>query len=439
MKRIFFLMVFFVSQAMGSVFSLEDVQKLRQHFFANIQMNGAIIASPSKQNPDYFYDWIRDSAIAMGLIEKWYESSHAVGYKERLLNYVSWSQKLQHQEAPLPGYDILGEPKFYVDGHPYSGPWGRPQNDGPALRATVLIRFAHQLLDNNETNYVTTNLYNNSLDPNSMGVIKMDLEYTAHHWMEKNFDLWEEVLGDHFFTAMAQQKALFEGAALARRLHDDDAAVYYEQQAKLLSTRLKQHIDPNHKIIQATLAPHPGPQKTLELDSSVILGVLLNPHENSDFYPGSTYVRNTVQALYEQFDWLFPINSNHSEEILFGRYPGDTYDGYQNNSLGNPWFILTATMAEYYYTLADNLILTQSNQDKIAKHIVMGDNYLKLIKQYAPEMKLREQINLNTGIQQGASSLTWSYVAVLRAIELRDKLTTKLNNPVLKGVYSHSI
>lgn len=51
---------------------------------------------------------------------------------------------------------------------------------------------------------------------------------------------------------------------------------------------------------------------------------------------------------------MFPINHNHPSAILFGRYPGDTYDGYQTNSIGNPWFILTATMAEYYYTLANN-------------------------------------------------------------------------------------
>ncbi|KTD67774.1 glucan 1,4-alpha-glucosidase [Legionella steelei] len=419
-------MIFFVSQAIGSVFSTEDIQKLKQHFFANIHSHGAIVAAPSKQNPDYYYDWIRDSAIAMSLIETWYESSHAFGYKKHLFNYVSWTQKLQHQDDPLPGQDILGEPKFYVDGYPFDGSWGRPQNDGPALRASVLIRFAQQLLDDNETEYVKTNLYNNNLDPYAMGVIKMDLEYTAHHWSEKNFDLWEEVLGHHFFTAMVQQKALYDGAMLARRLNDNKAAVYYEQQAEMINDRLKQHLDLTHKTIQATLLPHPGPQKTLELDSAVILGILLNPQENSVLSPNSSYTQNTVRALYEQFNSMFPINKNHAGEILFGRYPGDTYDGYQTNSIGNPWFILTATMAEYYYTLADSLPLDKIHQSEITKHIQVGDNYLKLIKKYAPSMKLSEQINLNTGIQQGAPSLTWSYVAVLRAIELREKLTNKL-------------
>ncbi|KTD05923.1 glucan 1,4-alpha-glucosidase [Legionella gratiana] len=429
LKRICFLMLFFfVSQAMSSVFSLEEVQKLKQYFFSNIQTNGAIVASPSKQNPNYYYDWIRDSAIAMNLIETWYESTHAYGYKERLLRYVDWTQILQHQNNPNSGHDILGEPKFYINGHPFDEPWGRPQNDGPALRASVLIHFAQQLLDNHEIEYVKTRLYNNSMDPHSMGTIKMDLEYIAHHWSDPNYDLWEEVYGDHFFTAMAQEKALLEGAGLARRLNDNGAAVYYEYQAQQIDTRLRHHLDHDHQIIQATLLPHPGPQKTLELDSAVILGILFNPQKSGAFSPNSLYVQNTVQALHEQFNLMFPINKNNPGAILFGRYPGDTYDGYQTNSIGNPWFILTATMAEYYYTLANNLSMTEENQSQIVEYIQAGDNYLKLIKKYAPDMKLSEQINLHTGTQQGASSLTWSYVAVLHAIDYRDKLRNKLKS-----------
>jgi len=276
-------MIIMVSQAMGSVFNSKDIQILKQNFFANIHNNGAIVASPSKQNPNYYYDWIRDSAIALGLIERWYESTQEGQYKQNLYQYVTWTERLQHQPDPLPGQDILGEPKFYVDGTPFSGEWGRPQNDGPALRASTLIRFAKQLLKNNESVYVKKHLYNSSMDHQSMGAIKIDLEYIAHHWVDANYDLWEEVLGHHFFTTMVQQKALIEGAELARLLGDKKAALFYDTQAKLMNARLKQHIDPDHHLIQGSLAPHPGPQKTLELDSSVVLAVLLNPKSVGDF------------------------------------------------------------------------------------------------------------------------------------------------------------
>ncbi|WED44437.1 glycoside hydrolase family 15 protein [Legionella cardiaca] len=427
MKRMLILpLYFFISTASAAVFSPTEVLTLKQHFLANITDTGAVIASPSRYYPDYYYDWVRDAAITMGLIETWYENGEQPEYKTKLYNYVHWVEQAQHQIDTLPGQDILGEPKFYLDGYAFDGVWGRPQNDGPALRALTLIRFANKLLQNKENNYVHSHLYGGGLDPKSMGAIKMDLEYTAHHWQDKNYDLWEEVYGDHFFTAMVQRKALIEGAKLARELNDLPAATFYEAQASLIEQRLKQHIDNDNAIIQASLAPHPGPQKTKELDSAVILGVLLGYTDNTPFAPDNYYVKKTVTALKEQYRSLYPINDNHHDALLFGRYPGDTYDGYRNDGLGNPWFILTATMAEYYYSLAAMLPVEKQHQAEIRTYIKQGDNFLKLIKHYAPnDLNMSEQINLNTGIQQGAVSLTWSYVAVLRAIDLREKLIAR--------------
>lgn len=405
---------------MAGVFTPTEIDTLKENFIANITNDGAVMASPSKYHPNYYYDWVRDSAIAMDLVETWYEQTKSLADKERLLNYVSRVEKIQHQPQSIPGQDILGEPKFYLDGRPYDGPWGRPQNDGPALRALTLIRFANTLIENNEINYVHAHLYGGGLDPITMGAIKMDLEYTAHHWQEENFDLWEEIYGHHFFTRMAQRKALLEGATLARLLNEDSSATFYENQALLIEEQLQHHV--NNKLIQATLPPHAGPQKTDELDSAVILAVLLANTEDGVFSPDNTYVKNTVMALNNQFKSLYPLNNNQKGAILFGRYPGDTYDGYESNSIGNPWFILTATMAEYYYTLADMLSATPENIPKITNYIKQGDGYLTLIKTYAPDLYLSEQINLNTGSPQGAYSLSWSYVAVLRAINAREIL-----------------
>lgn len=404
------------------VFNAQDVAIIKNNFFNNFTENGAILASPSNITPNYSYDWIRDSAIAMGLIASWYEAYGQHEDKIKLLNYVSWTQKIQQQEDPNPGQDILGEPKFNLDSTPYTGAWGRPQNDGPALRALALIRFANVLLTNKDISYVRNNLYAGGLNPRTMGAIKLDLEYIAHHWHEKNYDVWEEVYGYHFFTEMVQRKALLEGAQFARNRQDESAADYYETQAQLIENHLNQYIDHTNNLIRATLPPHAGPQKNLELDSAVILGVLVGNANDSVFATNNDYVHNTVVALKNQFKTLFPINQNQ-KTILFGRYPGDTYDGYRTDSIGNPWFILTASMAEYYYTQARLMPRTSENSQDIERNIIEGDNYLKLIKQYAPDLTMKEQINLNSGEQQGAVSLTWSYVAVLRAIEARQKLT----------------
>ena len=422
LKRIFFLIIFLVPQAFAAVFSPKDISALKQQLLANFLPNGAIVASPSRYYPNYYYDWVRDSAIAMGLIEEWYQLTSKNEYKKLLLNYVSWTEKVQHQDDPNFMQDILGEPKFYVNGYPYDQPWGRPQNDGPALRAMVLIKFANQLLNANEREYVKEHLYHGGMDSLTMGAIKMDLEYIAHHWQEPSFELWEEVYGHHFFTAIVQKKALIDGAILAHRLNDEGAAAYYAEQANQITAHLKQYVDVANTVIQASLPMHGGPQKTLELDSSVILGVLLTEQERGLFSVNSQLVKNTIKQLHQQFNAMFPINNHNSGAILFGRYPGDTYDGYNTESVGNPWFILTAAIAEYYFSLAQHVATHSTDKTLVKKYLALGDGYLKLIKKYAPTMQLSEQINLYSGAQQGAQSLTWSYVAVLRAIHLREKI-----------------
>lgn len=40
----------------------------------------------------------------------------------------------------------LGEPKFRVNESAFTESWGRPQRDGPALRATAMIAFGEWLL-----------------------------------------------------------------------------------------------------------------------------------------------------------------------------------------------------------------------------------------------------------------------------------------------------
>jgi len=426
MRRIFILILcFYTSFNFASPFTPQEQSRLKDHFYKNIKDTGAIVASPSKSHPDYFYDWVRDSAIAMGLIEKWYETSHLSEYKKQIKKYIFWVEHIQHQPHPLPEQDILGEPKFYLTGKPYDQPWGRPQNDGPAIRATVLTRFALTLLKEGEDDFVRRHLYHNSLNPQTMGVIKMDLEYTAHHWQDENFDLWEEIYGHHFFTSMMQRSALIEGAMLAKKLSDFEAAEYYLLQAKEIERRLYRHIDHTNNIIQETLPPHTGPQKYLELDSAVILAVLMDKTPSPMFQLDNPYVKNTIKELHQYFKTVYPINNKHNKAILYGRYPGDSYDGYESNRLGNPWYLLTAAMAEYYYTLAEQQRAVQGKKEILQNYVDEGDRFLELIKSYAPDMYISEQINRFTGQPQGAYSLTWSYVSVFRALLAREKATRK--------------
>eukprot|EP00954_Amorphochlora_amoebiformis_P026471 1379473-Amorphochlora_amoeboformis.AAC.1 len=127
-------------------------------------------------------------------------------------HYVSWVLKVQGTSDPN-NIDVRGEPKFFMDGRVYNGPWGRPQNDGPALRAIALINYANQLIAKGRMQEVKDTLYSTDLNKpvwsqdsgfgaGRMGEIqrrficfhgiKFDLEYVAHQWQQTSFDLWEE-------------------------------------------------------------------------------------------------------------------------------------------------------------------------------------------------------------------------------------------------------
>lgn len=108
---------------------------------------GTVCASPSKIYPNYFFDWTRDGAIVfqevLQLYRKEKDPAQKKKYFDLLMDFVRSSKRKQltpNRSGP-PENTGLGEPKWNMDLSPYEFDWGRPQNDGPALRASLLIRF----------------------------------------------------------------------------------------------------------------------------------------------------------------------------------------------------------------------------------------------------------------------------------------------------------
>lgn len=117
----------------------------------------------------------------------------------------------------------LGEAKYYANLTRFNGEWGRPQRDGPALRATALITYARWLLGTGKKADYT------EAKDKVWAVVQNDLNYVAQYWNDTGFDLWEEVSGSSFFTIAVQHRSLVEGAAIGKQLGVSVSA--YESQA----------------------------------------------------------------------------------------------------------------------------------------------------------------------------------------------------------------
>lgn len=128
-----------------------------------------------------------DSSLSSGLVLT--EVNHRFKVEnnsnlERILwDYASLSRTLQG----LPAISGIGEPKFNTDGTLFNGPWCRPQTDGPALEASLLINFSFNYLELGGSIENVTRLYDSKLPSNS--VIKTYLEYVSHYWAESTCDL----------------------------------------------------------------------------------------------------------------------------------------------------------------------------------------------------------------------------------------------------------
>lgn len=386
---------------------------------------GALIASPSRQNPDYYFHWVRDAALVMDVVVDIYTRTSDQVYKsnleQKIRDYVNFSKSNQQSNA-ITG---LGEPKFNVDGTPYDLPWGRPQNDGPALRAITLIKWAKLQMAEGNSKYVTDVLYDSKYP--STSVIKADLEFVSHHWQEASFDLWEEVKADHFFTRMVQRTALLQGAKLAQTLGDYAASDWYLRQAHKIEATLNSFIQSKSNFIPASLNYAGGlNSKKSNIDIAVLLGILRGNNHDGYLNWNDQKVTQTLNTLINTFSNLYNINKvANFPGVAIGRYPEDVYDG-EGFQGGNPWVLTTLAVAETYYEMAAEIAANAVNKHDqmiIAKsYIDIGDAYFQRVQLHAnPDGSLSEQINRYTGYMTSAHNLTWNYASVLTAQWARER------------------
>ncbi|KAI1917658.1 glycoside hydrolase 15 protein [Ophidiomyces ophidiicola] len=417
----------------------------RQGILDNIGPNGAkvsgahagiVVASPSKSNPNYFFTWTRDAALVYKqLVDAFIAGDHDL--QGTIHDYIAAQAQLQTVSNPSGTLSTggLAEPKYHVDKTAFTGNWGRPQADGPPLRATAMISYAKWLVDNGHTSTAKSIVW---------PVIQNDLSYTSQFWNTTGFDLWEEVRGSSFFTAIAQYRALVEGVNLARRL--GLTCPNCESQAPQVLCYLQSFWTGSF-----ILANFGGGRSGLDANS--ILGVIHNfePEAGCDdntFQPCSPRALANHKLVTDSFRSIYRINSGipGNKAVAVGRYSEDVYYG------GQPWYLTTFAAAEQLYdaihqwkrlneikitdvSLAFFKAIYPSAEAKtypssgpdfpkiLASVKEYADGYMGVAKKYTPcSGKLDEQFSKVDGKPLSATDLTWSYAALLTAKERRDSI-----------------
>ncbi|KAI0850178.1 carbohydrate-binding module family 20 protein [Daldinia vernicosa] len=401
--------------------------------------DGIVVASPSKSDPDYFYTWSRDAALVFKAIIERFTNSYDASLQTQIQNYIIAQAKLQTVSNPsgsLSDGTGLGEPKFNVDLSAFTDSWGRPQRDGPALRAIALISYSKWLIANGYNSTVTSSVW---------PIIRNDLAYVAQYWNQTGFDLWEEVNGSSFFTVAAQHRSLVEGSALAETLGESHDS--YDAIAPHILCFLQTFWSPSSGYALANINVNNGRSAK---DGNTILASIHNFDaalgcDAATFQPCSDKALSSHKVVVDSFRDIYSLNSGipSGSAVAVGRYPEDVYYN------GNPWYLLTLAAAEqlydalYVWQTTGSITVTSTSlaffQDLVSgvsagtyesgtdtytsiynAVFLYADGFFNIVSQYADSSGgLAEQYDRNSGTPLSAKDLTWSYASFLTAAARR--------------------
>jgi glucoamylase len=447
--------------AMLQSISAVDLVKQRAGFGQTIRpAKGSVLASPIiaayDPDPDYFFHWLRDSAVVIDAVRTLIEDGAAdPGLHECVKDFIRFSLALGDLDggalvasgaagrAPDPKFQqymrptlelsqafgdrIPGETRFNPDGTLDVTKWARPQHDGPALRALAMLRFwPMPVLDDGDTRSAARRL------------IEADLAFTHQHWREPSFDIWEEESGHHYYTRLVQHAALADGARWLEEIGEPQRAGAYLTASREIADDLDRHWDAAKGFYLSRIGVVAGSREK-ELDIAVILAVIHARREAGPHSVADPKAQATLARLENLFAEAYPINRSLARDrgAAMGRYAGDVYYS------GGAYYFATLAAAEFFFSLAGALARYAQAGSLSPGHLSSlealvgaeqtfdgsgvfdallerGDSFMATVRAYTPASgELSEQFDHATGQQTSAKNLAWSHAALITAVAAR--------------------
>lgn len=392
---------------------------------------GCVIAAPSFPantpgvDQDYVFNWVRDAAIAAIELAEGNLPSNPDGTVQALVDYATFANVCQNNAQPTKGHAC-----FTISGNSRS--WTE-QSDGPALQTIALLR-AYPLLD-----LATQALANQ--------VIAVNLGYLLSAYQNPTTNLWEEHQAMSFFARSVQLRCFQATAAnqLGIPVPQQIAAAITWLQAALAGHWNGSHyvsmLQPGGAPGQSALQDNDGYDVNIDIVCSSVYGAV--PCTDTKLLASAAQLRSCWAD--PNSPNVYPINLADTARgvgPMFGRYPGDTYDGDVGQPVrgGHPWALCTANVAELYYNLANEIDstasvpfdalsapffaqigITPANKpaDASAALRAGGDAMLRAILYHSDHYELSEQFDATSGYEKSVHNLTWSYAAFLSALRAR--------------------
>ncbi|HLY77390.1 MAG TPA: glycoside hydrolase family 15 protein, partial [Thermoplasmata archaeon] len=323
--------------------------------------NGAIIASPDTRSlvvggDTYNYCWFRDG----GYISQAMDVSRLQELASRFLQFAA---KCQSPDGAFVH-------RYFPDGE-VGSTWHPPPFLQIDQTATVLSAAWHHL-DRGADPDVLLELWPMvKLAANFL----VDFRDPATGLPSPSFDLWEERLGIHTYSAAAVAHGL-ESAARISKVLGKDTPRWQSTADEIRSLTVAKMWDPSLSRFVRSLSP-----RDERIDASILLALDLGLLEPSD-----PRFRATVD-LTEARLWSKSVGG-------LARYEGDEYYGIEN-----PWVVCTLWLAAAHLRLGDRVRCRELIDWAVAHATTTG--------------LLPEQIDSRTGEAKSATPLVWSHATFL--------------------------
>jgi len=403
---------------------------------------GAVVASPVPASydpdPDYFFHWYRDSAIVIDALRLLHAAEPSGDQARRLFGeFVRFSAALAQLDGRqlaaasgrwrprvaadfvqflrpdaelerIHGDAVAAETRVNPDGTLDISNWGRPQNDGPALRALTVLRW----------------MRSESLEADVLSacesLLRTDLSFTRAHWREPCYDIWEEERGLHYFTLRVSAQALDDGAEWLDSRAEREQAQGCRADAQSIRSRLDGYWLADRGYYRSRVLES-GEASAKELDIAVVLAALHAGDDDPTHSVRDPRIHATLGVLDSVFESDYPINHGRpaARGPALGRYRADRYYS------GGAYYFSTLAAAELCFRAARS----GGGRDAL---LARGDRYLETVRAFTPESgDMSEQFDQRTGEQTSAKHLAWSYAAFISCAAARRAALTKSPGAIL--------
>ncbi len=358
-----------------------------------IDNRGAIIAANDSDivrfgRDTYSYMWGRDGAFVAAALAK-------AGYTHVCMKFYDFCSRVLSEEGYLYQH-------YNPDGSLASSwhPWLVDGKEVLPIQedSTALIIWALWIhYENSKDIEFIRTLYNK--------LIKKSADFLVTHRDSETllpipcYDLWEERFGVHTFTVAAVIAGLRAASNFAKLFQDASLAGKYDKAAEQMKEGLVRHLYDTGLKRYARTGHKKG--KGYELNEVIdvsllgltILGILP---------PGDPRMVETMEAIRSQLWLKTPVGGCARYQNDVYHRPGDI----PADIPGNPWFISTLWLGEYFIARAESL-----------KELHAAIPYLEWCgKNALPSGVLAEQVHPVNSSPLSVSPLTWSHSSFVWAV-----------------------